>query len=115
MRQQHIPLTGIDDSTHFLPASSQVGREAQLSAWTSQLHDAGIKVFAYNNPYVSATLTGGAADYAYGVDAGYFILSPDGGPSLAFLSSGGTQDVASVDFTNPAAFAWYQTLLQRAV
>jgi alpha-glucosidase len=115
MRQTPIPITGIDDSTHFLPASDQVGREAELQAWTTTLHANGFKVFAYNNPYVSASLAGGAADYATGVANNYFVKGPDGNPSLTTFSSAGIQQVAAIDFTSPAATTWFQSLLQRTL
>ncbi|MFT3842951.1 MAG: glycoside hydrolase family 31 protein [Myxococcaceae bacterium] len=115
MRELKMPITTIDDTTHFLPASRQVGREAQLKVWVDTLHDAGYKVTAYNNPFVAENDPGGAADYAFGKDAGYFVTDPDGGPSLAFLISGAPLYVAMVDFTNPDATKWYESLLQRTV
>ncbi len=115
MRQLKMPITTIDDSMHFLPANSELGREQQIRDWTGQLHTAGFKVCAYNNPFVAESDPGGAADYAVGKDAGYFVLDPDGGPSLVFLISGAPLYVAMVDFTNPAATQWYESLLWRTV
>jgi alpha-glucosidase (family GH31 glycosyl hydrolase) len=115
MRQHKIAITGIDDAVHFLPALSQLGIEDQLSQWTSDLHAAGYKVMAYNNPYVAADNANAAADYAFGVQNGYFVKGPDGNPTLTEFISGKLLTVAAVDLTNPAAVSWYQGLLHRTL
>ncbi len=115
MRERKLPITAIDDALHFLPASSQRGIEPQLREWTDTLHANGFKALAYNNPYVAKNHPNSAADFEFGVDAGYFVTEPDGGPSIVFLISGTSLDVAMVDFTNPDANAWYRSLLQRTV
>lgn len=115
MRARSLPLTGIDDAVHFLPALSQLGREAPLLDWVSRMHARGYKVMAYNNPFVAQNHPNAAPDYAFGADAGYFVKKPDGAPALAFLISGAPLQVAMIDFTNPAAAAWYRSLLQRTV
>ncbi len=115
MRELKMPITGIDDAVHFLPARSQAGIETQLQQWTDTLHDNGFKVMAYNNPFVAAEKESAAADYAYGRDAGYFVKDPKGDPALAFLISGAPLNVAMIDFTNPAAVDWYKGLLRRTL
>lgn len=115
MRDRKLPLTGIDDAVHFLPAASQVGRETELADWTSRMHALGYKVMAYNNPYVAVDAPNVAADYAFGADAGYFVKNPDGTPATDFLISGSPLTITMVDFTNPDAAAWYRSLLQRTV
>lgn len=115
MRDRQLPLTGIDDSVHFLPALSQQGREAELADWTGRMHALGYKVMAYNNPYVAADHPRAQADYAFAADAGYFVKKPDGTPATDFLISGSPLTISMVDFTNPAAAAWYRGLLQRTV
>ncbi|APR74789.1 Alpha-xylosidase [Minicystis rosea] len=115
MRAHKIAVTGIDDAVHFLPALSQIGREAELMQWTSDLHAAGYKVMAYNNPYVAADQPNAAADYAFGKQNGYFVKGPDGEPKLTEFISGKLLTVAAVDLTNPAAVTWYQGLLGRTL
>lgn len=115
MRERKLPLTGIDDATHFLPALSQKGREADLRAWTALLHANGYKALAYNNPFVAQNHPNAAEDFAYGAEHGYFVTGTDGGPALAFLISGSPLYVAMVDFTKPEANDWYKSLLQRTV
>jgi sulfoquinovosidase len=115
MRQRHIPVTGIDDALHFLPASSQLGNEDAVAQWTHDLHAAGYKAMAYNNPYVAEDNDNAAADYAYGKEHGYFVKGPDGEPTLTQFISGKLLTIAAVDLTNPDAVAWYQDLLRRTL
>ncbi len=115
MRQNHVPITGMDDSVHFLPALSQTGREAELQQWTATAHAEGYKVMAYNNPYVAANNANAAADYAYGLAHGYFVKNPDGTPVLNNFISGTLLQVSPIDLTNPDAVTWFQSLLQRTL
>lgn len=115
MRQQKIPVTGIDDAVHFLPALSQTGREDELAAWTAGLHDLGYKALAYNNPYVASDDEKAAADYQFGLDSGYFVKLPDGSPAFTQFISGKLLTLATIDLTNPGAFAWFQGLLRRSL
>ena len=50
LRRAHVPTTALDDNVHFLPARSERGREAELTAWTTQLHASGFKVLGYYAP-----------------------------------------------------------------
>jgi len=115
MREEKIPVTGMDDAVHFLPASSQLGREAELKAWTSAAHALGYKVMAYNNPYVAANHDNATADYNYGKENGYFVKDPNGEPELTVFISGELLQIAAVDLTNPDAVIWFQSLLQRTL
>ncbi len=115
MRKKKIPCTGIDDAVHFLPALSQLGREAQLQQWTTELHALGYKAFAYNNPYVASGEPSAAADFAHGEAEGLFIKGPDGKPALTNFISGKLLTLATIDLTNPAAVSWFQDLLRRTL
>ena len=115
MRDRQLPLTAVDDAVHFLPALSQVGREVELRAWTSLMHANGFKALAYNNPYVADGPAAAAADWAHGLEKGFFVKKPDGTPATVFLISGNPLTVGMIDFTNPDAAAWYRSLLQRTV
>lgn len=115
MRERKLPLTGIDDATHFLPDLDHVGREAELTRWTSTLHAAGFKVMAYNNPYVAQNAPRAAQDYQHGLEKGFFALERPGAPALVFLISGDPLNVAQVDFTSRAATSWFQSLLSRSL
>ncbi len=115
LRDHGIPTTALDDNVHFLPARSELGHEAALAAWTSQLHAKGFKVLAYATPYVSTSLRTAAGDLAYGLSNHLFVLGSDGKPLQVFFSSGEPQTLATIDLTNPAGVSWFQSILQRAV
>ena len=115
MRKHGIAVTGIDDALHFLPASAQVGIEAEVTAWTASLHTLGYKAMAYNNPYVAESAPSAAVDYAFGKEHGYFVKDPAGEPYLTEFISGKLLRVAAVDLTNPDAFTWFQSLLRRSL
>jgi alpha-glucosidase len=115
MRERKLPLTGLDDAMHFLPASSHLGIEAELAQWTSRAHAEGYKVMAYNNPYLASNHANAAADWAHAVDAGFLVKAPDGKPATDFLISGRPLTIGMIDFTNRDAQAWYRGLLERTV
>jgi alpha-D-xyloside xylohydrolase len=115
MRARRLPLTAVDDAMHSLPSNSQQGHEAELQAWTAVLHANGFKAMDYNNPYVSQSAAGSAADYAYGAEHHLFEMAPDGGSATSFFLSGGAQTISAVDLTNPEAVTWFQGLLQRSI
>jgi alpha-glucosidase (family GH31 glycosyl hydrolase) len=115
LRTYKVPTTMIDDATHFLPNASDVGQEDVLSAWCQNLHALGYKSIGYYNAYVSTTVPAAASILAAGRKGGYFLKLEDGTEFDTFMISGGGTTVATVDFTNPAAIPWYQSLLQRAL
>ncbi len=114
-RDRKLPLTAIDDATHFLPAGSQVGIEDELNRWTNTLHAAGYKAMAYNNPYVSKSSDRSRSDYDFGAANGFFEQEPDGGPATSFFLSGGPQTISTIDLTNPQAVEWFKGLLSRTL
>jgi alpha-glucosidase (family GH31 glycosyl hydrolase) len=115
MREMDLAITAADDAVHFLPHLSQVGIEDELTAWTTQLHDLGYKAIGYYNGLVSAEAENAADLYAEGIADGYFLLGPDGLPSIVWLISGSPQEVAQVDFTNADAVTWYQGMFDWAL
>lgn len=115
MRQKGVPCTSVDDATHFLPIGSQVGSEAEIAQWTKDLHALGYEAIAYYNAYVSTTDARAAADLQTARANGYLVKTTEGGELDVFMISAGPQTVATIDMTNPAAAAWYGTLLQRSL
>jgi alpha-glucosidase (family GH31 glycosyl hydrolase) len=115
MRNLHLPITGIDDATHFLPHRSELGIEDQIRTWTTTLHANGFKALAYYNPYVSASRSSAAEDFAYGQAHDLFIKDLDGDPALTFFISGSAQEIAGIDLTNPQGVAWFQSILARSL
>ena len=72
-------------------------------------------MLAYATPYISTTLASAAGDLQTGLANNYFVLGNDLQPLQVFFSSGQPQNLVTIDLTNPAAFTWFQSLLQRAV
>ncbi len=78
----------------------------------SRLHDRGLRVSAWINPYIAQR----SALFDEAADAGFLVRRPDGSVWQWDLWQAG---MGLVDFTNPAATAWYQdkirTLLGQGV
>ena len=115
LRDKGVPTTMVDDTTHFLPGASQVGREDELAAWTATVHGLGFKAIGYFNSYVSVSKDSAAPLVDYGRAHDFFVKLDDGTEFDTFMMSGGAQNVATIDLTNPDAVAWYHTLLQQAL
>lgn len=108
-RDRDIPTSCRQGYTHFFPEGSEIGIEAQQQELNAKLHALGLKSTCYFNPYVGVkhpTL------FAQGKANQYFVKKPDGSPYV-FQYMG--FQAAQVDFTNPAAKAWYQAQLWKAV
>jgi len=71
-----------------------------------RLHDRGLKVCVWINPYISQK----SPLFKIGQDKGYFIKQGDGNVWQWDLWQPG---LAYVDFTNPDAVTWYQGLLKQ--
>ena len=70
----------------------------------SRLHDRGLKVCVWINPYIAQA----SSLFAIGREKGYFLKRPNGDVWQWDMWQPG---MAIVDFTNPEAKAWYQGLL----
>jgi alpha-D-xyloside xylohydrolase len=71
----------------------------------AKLHDRGLKVCVWINPYIGQK----SPLFAEGASKGYFIMNTDGGVWQWDKWQAG---MAIVDFTNPEAVAWYQGKLR---
>ncbi len=71
----------------------------------ARLHERGLKVCAWINPYIGQA----SALFAFGKEKGYFLKRPNGDVWQWDMWQPG---MAIVDFTNPEAKAWYQGLLR---
>lgn len=74
----------------------------------ARLHDRGLRVCVWLNPYIGQR----SPLFAEGKQRGYFVRRPDGSVWQWDMWQAG---MALVDFTNPAATAWYQGHLRRLV
>jgi alpha-D-xyloside xylohydrolase len=72
----------------------------------ARLRAKGLRISLWINPYVAQK----SPLFAQGARAGYFLKRPDGSTWQTDLWQPG---MAIVDFTNPAAVAWYQEHLRR--
>ncbi len=72
----------------------------------ARLHARGLKVSLWINPYVAQK----SPLFAEGAREGYFLKRPNG---LTWQTDLWQPGMAIVDFTNPAAVAWYQGHLRR--
>ena len=75
-------------------------------AMLARLHARGLKISLWINPYIAQK----SPLFAEGAAAGYFIKRSNG---LVFQTDQWQPGMAIVDFTNPAAVAWYQGHLRR--
>jgi alpha-glucosidase (family GH31 glycosyl hydrolase) len=115
LRLKKVPTTALDDNVHFLPARSELGKEALLAQWTKDVHAQGYKVLGYYNPYVSTSLAPAQSDLDFGKANGFFALTPEGTVGEVFFISGQSQNVGTIDLTKPAAVAWFQDIMRRAL
>ncbi|MFO1339921.1 MAG: alpha-xylosidase [Burkholderiaceae bacterium] len=72
----------------------------------ARLHERGLKISLWINPYVAQK----SPLFAEGVRDGHFLKRPNG---LTWQTDLWQPGMAIVDFTNPAAVAWYQGHLRR--
>lgn len=70
----------------------------------ARLHDRGLKVCLWVNPYIAQR----SAMFREGCERGYLVRRPDGSVWQWDMWQAG---MGLVDFTNPAAAAWYQSKL----
>jgi len=75
-------------------------------AMLKRLHDKGLKISLWINPYVAQR----SRLFAEGAEHGYFIKRTNG---RVWQTDQWQPGMAIVDFTNPAAVAWYQGHLRR--
>ncbi|HEY2516039.1 MAG TPA: TIM-barrel domain-containing protein [Polyangiaceae bacterium] len=108
LRAAHIPTSVIDTATHYFP-NGDGSNHAAMQQVTSALHAAGFKAVAYFCPFVADSWHPVFDDAAAN---GYFVKHPDGTPYVVLDPP---YSAAMVDFTNPAATAWFVSYLQQAL
>ncbi len=115
LRSHHVPTTMVDDTTHFLPTNGSVGRETFLRDWTAQMHVQGFKTIGYFNTYVSLSDMRAMSLVEYGRAHDLFVRLTNGNEFVSSVVSAGSQQILTIDLTNPDAVVWYRSLLQQAL
>ncbi len=110
MRELDLAITAADDSVHFYPSGSHIGREDDLAAWIDSAAALGVRVNGYYNSMIDQDPESPIAPWAEeGAEAGHYLRSTDGGyPPVWILTGGDTPSLYVVDFTSAAATEWYQ-------
>jgi alpha-glucosidase len=108
LRAAHIPTSVIDTAVHYFP-NGDGSDHAAMKAVTAGLHASGFKAVAYFCPFVADSWHPVFDD---AVANGYLVKKPDG---TAYVVLDPPYSAGMVDFTNPAAVAWYVSYLQQAL
>jgi alpha-glucosidase len=97
--------------THYLPCASQAGKADAERARVALFHSAGLAVTTYFNPMICTS----HPRYEEAANAGVLTKNVAGQP-YTYKYTGASQFlVGQFDFSNPAATAFYGSLLQEAV
>ncbi len=111
LRQAHVPTSVIDTAVHYFP-NGDGGKPfapGALRAVTDDLHARGFKAVAYFCPFVADSFHPVFDD---AVAKGFLVKKKDGSPYTVLDPP---YNAGMVDFTNPAAVAWYQGFLKGAL
>ncbi len=110
LRAAHIPTSVIDEAVHYFPNGPQKELSGPaMKALTADLHARGFKAIAYFCPFVADSWH---PVFEQAVRMGFLVKRPDGSPYVVLDPP---YNAGMVDFTNPAAVAWYQGFLKGAL
>lgn len=117
MRDQDLAITAVDDALHFYPAASHLGREEATAAWIASARELGYRVNGYYNSFLAKEADTPISEIAAQAEAaGYFLRDASGAyPYVWILTGGNVFELYIVDFTNPAATAWYASTFEWAL
>ena len=113
MRKRDIPLSVFHFDARWMDDFNCCDfvwskRFGDAKALLHELHERGIKVCVWINPYISQE----SVLFREGRDKGYFVKNPDG---TVWQTDSWMSGVAVVDFTNPAATDWFLGQLEALV
>jgi alpha-glucosidase len=107
-----IPISWALDYTHFFPTPGERGQEPQLRENNDRMNYHGLKQTTYYNSYVKF----GTDYWTYLRDNNMLIKKIDSDEPDLFLYLGSEYyNCSQLDYTNPAAVAWYRTIMQKGV
>ncbi len=111
LRKAHVPTTQIDTAMHYFPngVGAELSKPGAMKAVTDDIHRRGFKAIAYFCPFVADSFH---PVFDEAAAKGFLVKKADGAPYVVIDPP---YNAAMVDFTNPAAVAWYQGHLQRAL
>ena len=111
MLERDIPLHVFHFDCYWMRENEWCGFEWDKNVFPDvrgllkKLHDRGLKICVWINPYIGQK----SPAFREAADAGYLLMKPDGDVWQTDLWQAG---MGIVDFTNPAACAWYQGKLK---
>ena len=116
-RAWDVPVTVAQTYTHYLPCGHHLGdRQAQRDQ-VAEYHAQGYMITTYVNSFVCNSHADGA--YQEGDRKGYFVKTALGTTyPVPYIAANANLDApysAVIDFTNPAATAWWQGLIGDAL
>jgi alpha-glucosidase (family GH31 glycosyl hydrolase) len=116
-REQDVPVTVAQTYTHYLPCAAQSGRRDGQAANVERWQSWGYRITTYVNSFVCSGHPDGA--FEEGDANGYFLRHPVTGRTypasyVAYVKEDGPYH-GIVDFTNPAATAYWQRLIDEAL
>lgn len=114
IREHGIPCDVLHLDTYWQPdgrwSELRWDREAfpDPPGMLKQLHEMGFRVCAWMNSYISVQ----SDRFGYAAEHGYLLTRADGSPYVADSWHGSFPVCGIVDFTNPEATLWFQSLLR---
>jgi len=102
----HIDPWWMGDPANWCGLQWDEGRFPDPAGMIEELHARGLRLCLWENPYVAES----APPFQQGRQRGYFVKDEHGEPYLTRAWADVVPPVAVVDFTNPEAVTWWQSL-----
>jgi alpha-glucosidase (family GH31 glycosyl hydrolase) len=111
LRAADAPVSAMETHMRYMPCGADQGNEASERARAAAIHAAGLAAISYTREALCSSYP---AAFNPTADAGVFLRHADGSPYTftSFVGTGLT-DVGMIDFTNPAAYPIYKSVVSR--